>query len=323
MTIQEIYDLAIDMAIKADPRGEKFVRKQLEKAKKEYKDLPEKKKKFYDVENLTNPYSDTRIYHGDPKKQVKKILAGIDVSSAEVLLYDRLNDKGMGLDLLITHHPEGQGYTALHEVMDLQTDMYALNGMPVNVAHSLMQGRMVDVQRKIHPVNYNQAIDTAKLLDVPLMSLHTIWDNLGNQFIIDYIKGKDYDTVGEIMDDLLEIPEYIEAKKSKAGPLVISGSEKSRAGKVAVFYTGGTNPAKEVYIELAKTGIGTIIDMHMPEDSVKEMKKLHVNVINAGHMSSDSIGANLYFDALEKKGVDVVACSGFIRVKGKERKSRS
>jgi putative NIF3 family GTP cyclohydrolase 1 type 2 len=320
MTIQEIYDLAIQMAIKADPRGEAFVNKLLEKAKKEYKDLPEKKKKYYDVENLTNPYSDTRMYHGDPKKQVKRILAGIDISSAEVLLYDRLNEKGMGLDLLIAHHPEGIALTALHEVMDLQTDMYGNNGMPLNVSHALMQGRMVDVQRKIHPTNYNQAIDTAKLLDVPFMSLHTIWDNLGNQFILDYIKGKNYDTVGEIVEDLMDIPEYVEATKAKAGPLVISGSEKSRAGKVAVFYTGGTNPAKEIYMELAKTGIGTIIDMHMPEDSVKEMKKLHVNVINAGHMSSDSIGANIFFDALEKKGVDVVACSGLIRVKRKGNK---
>ncbi len=320
MTIQEIYDLAIEMAIKADPRGASFVKKRLEKANKEYKDLPEKKKKYFDVETLTNPYSDTRMYHGNPKQQVKKILAGIDISSAEVLLFDRLNEKGKGLDLLIAHHPEGMALTALHEVMDLQTDMYGVNGMPLNVSHALMQGRMVDVQRKIHPTNYNQAIDTAKLLDVPFMSLHTIWDNLGNQFILDYIKGKDYDTVGEIMEDLMKIPEYIAATKEKAGPLVISGSEKSRAGKVAVFYTGGTNPAKEIYIELAKTGIGTIIDMHMPDDAVKEMKKLHVNVINAGHMSSDSIGANLFFDTLEKKGVDVVACSGFIRVPGKDRK---
>lgn len=321
MTIQEIYDLAIQMAIKADPRGEKFVRKLLEKAKKEYKDLPEKKKKYFDTEILTNPYSDTRVYHGNPKKKVKKILAGIDISSAEVLLFDRLNEKGMGLDLLIAHHPEGLALTALHEVMDLQVDMYGNNGMPLNVSHALMQGRMVDVQRKIHPTNYNQAIDTAKLLDVPFMSLHTIWDNLGNQFILDYIKGKNYDTVGEIIDDLMELPEYVEATKAKAGPLVVSGSEKSRAGKIAVFFTGGTNPSKEIYNELAKTGVGTIIDMHMPEDAIKEMKKLHVNVINAGHMSSDSIGANIFFDALEKKGVEVVPCSGFIRVKGKERKS--
>lgn len=322
MTIQEIYDLAIDMAIKADPRGEKFVRKLLEKAKKEYKDLPEKKKKYFDTENLINPYSDTRMYHGNPKKPVKKILAGIDISSAEVLLFDRLNEKGMGLDLLIAHHPEGIALTALHEVMDLQVDMYGNNGMPLNVSHALMHGRMVDVQRKIHPTNYNQAIDTAKLLDVPFMSLHTIWDNLGNQFMLDYLKGKEYDTVGEIIEDMMEIPEYVEATKSKAGPLVVSGSEKSRAGKVAIFFTGGTNPSKEVYTELSKTGVGTIVDMHMPEDAIKEMKKLHVNVINAGHMSSDSIGANLFFDALEKKGVEVVPCSGFIRVKGKDRKSR-
>lgn len=322
MTIQEIYDLAIDMAIKADPRGEKFVRKLLEKAKKEYKDLSEKKKKYYDVENLTNPYSDTRMYHGNPKQKVKKILAGIDISSAEVLLLDRLNEKGMGLDLLIAHHPEGIALTALHEVMDLQVDMYGNNGMPLNVSHALMQGRMVDVQRKIHPTNYNQAIDTAKLLDVPFMSLHTIWDNLGNQYMLDYLKGKNYDTVGEIIEDVMQIPEYVEATKAKAGPLVVSGSEKSRAGKVAIFFTGGTNPSKEIYNELAKTGVGTIVDMHMPEDAIKEMKKLHVNVINAGHMSSDSIGANLFFDELEKKGVEVVPCSGFIRVKGKERKSR-
>lgn len=322
MTIQQIYDFAIEMAIKSDPRGESLVRKRLEKAKKEYKELSEKKKKYYDVENLTNPYSDTRMYHGDPKKEVKKVLAGIDISSAEVLLFDRLNEKGMNLDLLIAHHPEGIALTALHETMDLQTDMYGDNGIPINVSHALMHGRMTDVQRKIHPTNYNQVIDTAKLLDVPFMSLHTIWDNLGNQFILDHIKGKDYDTVGEIIDDLMEIPEYQAAAKDKAGPLVVSGSEKSRAGKITVFYTGGTNPSKEIYIELAKTGVGTIIDMHMPEDAIKEMKKLHVNVINAGHMSSDSLGANLYFDELEKKGVEVVACSGFIRVKAKERKSK-
>jgi putative NIF3 family GTP cyclohydrolase 1 type 2 len=320
MTIQQIYDLAIELAIKADPRGEDFVKKQLAKAKEASKKLDEKKKRFFDFESLTNPYSDTRLYTGDPKKEVKKILAGIDISSAEVLLFDRLNEKGMKLDLLIAHHPEGQALTALHEVMDLQVDMYANNGIPVNVSHALMHSRMGDVERKIHPTNYNQAIDTAKLLDVPFMSLHTIWDNMGNQFILNYIKGKDYDTVGDIMEDLLEIPEYVEAAKSKAGPLVVSGSEKSRAGKVTVFYTGGTNPSKEIYVELAKSGVGTIIDMHMPEDAIKEMKKHHVNVINAGHMSSDSIGANLYFDALEKRGVDVVACSGLIRVKRKDKK---
>ena len=47
MSIQEIYELAIKMGIEADPRGEKFVRKQLERSNKEYKELSEKKKKYF------------------------------------------------------------------------------------------------------------------------------------------------------------------------------------------------------------------------------------------------------------------------------------
>lgn len=324
MTIQEIYELGIEMGIKADPRGEKAVRKLLEKAEKEYKELPEKKKKYFDMESLKNPYSDSRLLFGDPKTEVKKILAGIDANATEVLLADRLNEKARstssgsrdgGIDLVIGHHPEGHAYASLHEVMDLQVSVYADAGVPVNVAHALMSQRMVEVERRIHPANHTQAIDTARLLNMSFLALHTIWDNLGDNFMKNYLKGKEFDTVGEILEHLMEIPEYIEAKKGKAGPYVVSGSEKSKAGKIVVFFTGGTNPSKEMYIEMAKAGIGTVIDMHMPEDAIKEMKKLHINVINAGHMSSDSIGANLFFDELEKKGVNVIPCSGLIRVK--------
>src|SRR5689334_23134141 len=137
MTIQEIYDLGIQMGIKADPRGEVAVNKLLEKIKKEYEEMSPKKKKFFDEENLKNPYSDSRIFYGDPKKEVKKILAGIDTNGTEVLLVDRLNEKARsagseqgGIDLLIGHHPEGGAYAALDEVMDLQVDSYAAAGVP-------------------------------------------------------------------------------------------------------------------------------------------------------------------------------------------------
>lgn len=315
MTIQQIYDLAIEMGIKADPRGEKAVQKYLERIKKDYEELPEKKKKYFDTETVTNPYSDSRIYFGDPKKEVKKILAGIDADGTEVLLADRLNEKGEGIDLLISHHPEGHGYAGLHDVMDMQIDMYAASGIPVNVAHALMTTRIGEIERRIHPANHTQVIDAARLLNIPLMSLHTIWDNIGDLFMKNYLEGKEFDTVGEIYDYLMEVPEFIEAKKGKAGPLIVSGSEKSRAGKVAIFFTGGTNPSTDMYREWAKAGIGTVIDMHMPEEAIKEMRKLHINVINTGHMSSDSIGGNLFFDELEKQGVEIVSCSGFIRVK--------
>jgi hypothetical protein len=242
-------------------------------------------------------------------------MAGIDVNATEVLLADRLNQKGANIDLLIGHHPEGHAFANLHDVMDLQVEVSAELGMPIHLADALLGKRMREVERGIHPINHNQSVDTARLLEIPLLTLHTVWDNMGDNFIKSHLKGREFDTVGEIMEAMLEIPEYQESTKGKAGPIIVSGSEKSRAGKLGIFFTGGTNPSKEWYVELAKAGIGTIVDMHIREDALKELQKLHVSVINAGHMSSDSIGANIFFDALEKKGVEVLPCSGFIRVK--------
>jgi len=37
-------------------------------------------------------------------------------------------------------------------------------------------------------------------------------------------------------------------------------------------------------------------------------------VVIAGHMSSDSLGVNLFLDQLEKQGIEIVFCSGLIRV---------
>jgi len=315
MTIQEIYDLGLEMGMKADPRGYDKVKKLLAKIKKEYEGLPEKKKKYFDKECTKNPYSDSRLLAGDFKKEVKRILAGIDANGTEVLLADRLNEKGKKIDLLIGHHPEGNAYANLHEVMDLQVGVYEELGVPINVAHALMMERMQEIKRRIHPINHNQAVDAAKLLDIPLLTLHTIWDNMGDNFMRQYIKKHSYETLGDVYESLMEIPEFIEAEKGKAGPSIVSGSEKSPAGKIAVFFTGGTDPSKEMHVEIAKAGIGTIITMHMPEDTIKVMKKNHINVINTGHMSSDSIGANIFFDELEKHGIEVIACSGLIRVK--------
>jgi len=39
-----------------------------------------------------------------------------------------------------------------------------------------------------------------------------------------------------------------------------------------------------------------------------------MNVVVAGHISSDSLGMNLFLDELEKKGVEVLTCGGLIRV---------
>lgn len=317
MTLQEIYELAISMAIKSDPRGETGVKKALARVKKEYEGLSGKGKQYFDEESLLNPYADSRILYGDSKMPVKKVIAGIDADTAEVLLTDRLNQKGMNIDLIITHHPNGSALAGLAEVMDMQADYFAeLAGVPINVAYALVKERQMSVDHRLRTIpNHGQTIDAAKLLDIPMVAMHTSWDNLGSRYMTDYVSKKTYETVGELLDDVLEVPEFAHARKEKAAPSIVSGNERSRAGKILVEFTGGTNAGKSMYEQLAKAGIGTVIQMHIKEDEIKELQKYHINAIDTGHIPSDSIGANIFLDELEKRGVAVVPFAGLIRVK--------
>jgi hypothetical protein len=53
--------------------------------------------------------------------------------------------------------------------------------------------------------------------------------------------------------------------------------------------------------------------MHISEEHKKEAEAAHINVVIAGHISSDSLGVNLFLDELQKKGIEIVPCSGFTR----------
>ncbi|MFH1186975.1 MAG: NGG1p interacting factor NIF3 [Candidatus Levyibacteriota bacterium] len=318
MTLQEIYELAIEMGSKADPRGVIGAKAALVKAKRDYQELPDKKKKFFDKETFKNPYADSRILLGDPKKKISKIITGIDITTGEVVLTDRLNQKGEKIDLIIGHHPEGKALAALDEVMDIQIDVMSQLGVPVNIAESLLSERISQVKRGLGPANHFQSVDAARLLNIPFMVIHTIWDNLGYNYLSNHLAKKKLETVGDVIDAIEEVPEFLEAKKYKTGPKLTSGSRRNRAGKVAVTgFTGGTSGSKLIYERMAHAGIGTIVEMHMNESHYEEAKKHHINTIISGHMASDSLGANLFLDQLEKRGIKVIPFSGLIRIKRK------
>ncbi len=315
MTIQQIFETALKMAISADPRGENGVKQYLGRVKKEYEDLKPADKKYFDTERLFNPYADSRLHLGNPKKPVKRILAGIDIGSAEILLASQLNERGKKIDLVLAHHPIGKGLADLHSVMDMTVEVYENLGIPVHMAEQITEERIKEVGRSVHPANHFQVIDMAKLLNIDLMNTHTITDNLVSEYVEKFLKKKKPETIGEMMKCLLEIPEYHEAKKVGAGPKIFAGSPKHRVGKFLMEMTGGTNPSNKVYESLSKAGISTIVGMHMKDDAMGKAKEQHMNVVVAGHISSDSLGMNLLLDELEKKGVEVLTCGGLIRVK--------
>jgi hypothetical protein len=314
MNIQNIFDLGVKLAIIADPRGEKGVKKYLKKIKDEYESLSENDKKFFEKEKLGNPYPDSSIHVDDAIKNVRRVLAGIDISGSEILLADQLGLHEKKIDLVIAHHPNGKSLANLHEVMEMSTGIYESYGLPIHIAERIMDERAREVGRGVHPANHYKVVDIAKILKVNLIDTHTITDNLVDAFINDILKKKSPETLGDIMKIFMEIPEYQEAKRRGAGPKIISGSSRNHLGKWLVEMTGGTNPSSKVYSEFSKTGFSTIISMHMREDGFKVAQENHLNVIITGHMSSDSLGMNLFLDELEKQGIEIVPCGGLIRV---------
>lgn len=313
-TMQELYELFVERGMENDPRGRDEAERGLEDAKNAFEDLDEKEKEYFDEEKLSNPYSDTRILHGDPDTELERVMVGIDIGVGELVLADRLRERGEQIDAVIAHHPEGSALARLYDVMDIQTDVLHDMGVPIAVAEKLMKKRMSEVERGVLPANHFQAVDAAKLLDIPLMCIHTASDNQVASYLQRRMDAEEPRKVCDVVDVLEQEPEYDLAKRQDTGLKVTVGSPDARAGNVFVDMTGGTSGSKEAYEHLSDSDVGTIVGMHMKEDYREKAEENHVNVVIAAHDLSDSLGMNLLLDAAqEKASLDVVECSGFRR----------
>jgi putative NIF3 family GTP cyclohydrolase 1 type 2 len=318
MKIQQFYAKAIEEGMKADPRGLRRVKQILADKKKQYNELKEKDKTSFDEESLKNPYGDSRILNLIANSEIKRILVGIDLEAPEVLLAEMLANKGKKIDLLLAHHPEGHAVAKLFQVMDLQSDVLHKFGVPINVAEGVMRARIREVERLTLPLNHDRAVDCARLLNYSLMCLHTPADNCVNTYLQKLFDRKKPHTVGEVLETLKTVEEYKRVDKFGTGLKVFAGAKENRAGRVLVDMTGGTGGSKEMLEKLSATDVGTIVGMHISEDRRKEAEKHHINVVIAGHVSSDTLGMNLLLDrVLKKTKVDVIGCSGFFRVAGR------
>ena len=260
-------------------------------------------------------FEDSRILYGSPDTEVKKIIVGIDVEVADLLLADRLRQK-QGLDLVVSHHPEGIAYAALYEVMRLQIDVLKKAGINEAVARKLLEERMFEVERKIMPQNHTRPVDAAFLLNLPFICMHTPADNHVYSYLNDLMDKEKPKLVGDIVDILLTIPEYIHAQKQLTGPRIIAGSPKRKAGKILVDMTGGTEGPKDIFDKLYKAGVRTVICMHLSEEHFKKLKEANLNAVIAGHISSDTLGLNLLLDRIEKEEpLQIASFSGFRRIK--------
>lgn len=311
MKIQDIQNLSVKLGIGADFRGKDGVWKFLADKKKKFDKIPEKERQEFDKDALENPYLDSGVYNIAEDKDIKRVLVGIDIGPDEILIAKELGS----IDLVIAHHPVGKGLAQLADVMELQCDVYNYYGVPINIAEGLMREKISEVARGVNASNHQRTVDAARLMKINLMNSHTPCDNLAAKFLKDLIEAKKPERIGDLMDILKEVPEYKEAMKIGAGPKIFVGSPENHCGKIALSeITGGTEGSPKLYEKLAQAGVGTVVGMHVSEEHKKEAEAAHVNVVIAGHISSDSLGVNLFMDELERQGIEIIPCSGFIRV---------
>lgn len=316
MKLRDLYRTAVSLGIENDPRGRDQVLKDLEARKKDFDSLREDEKEFFDSETLQNPYTDSRILCGSGDEGANNILLGIDIEVGEILLCDRLREKGRSIDLVISHHPEGRAYAKLYDVMRIQSDILSRFGVPISIAEDLMEARIKEVERRLMPVNHTRAVDAARLLNIPFLCLHTPADNMVATYLQRIFEEKKPHNISDVIEILKSIDEYREGASNGAGPNILIGSKTRKAGRIFVDMTGGTEGSKEIFQSMASGGINTIVAMHLGEEHRKEAEKNHLNVVIAGHISSDNLGLNLLFDALMKESgenLNLLECSGFRR----------
>jgi len=308
MKVKEIFNLAIKQGIENDFRSKQEIKEFLERKKDTFNEMSKEEKAYFNSEELVNPYLDSAIHH-DNGNDIKKVLTGIDITIGSLLLAKELE-----IDLVINHHPVGRALSQLDDVMSLQIDAYEKFGVPVNIAEKLTRKRISEVARGINPANHYNIVDAAKLLDINLINIHTPADNCVASLVTKKITESKPRYIKDVLRILNAIPEYQKAKRRSVGPILFTGSPKSRCGKIVVSeMTGGTEGAKEIYRAMSNAGIGTVIGMHQSESHRKSAEKAHINVVIAGHISSDSIGMNLILDNLENKGIEIIPFGGLTR----------
>lgn len=316
MKLAEIHRIAVEQGIAADPRGREEIERVLAAEQSGYDKLDDAEREFFELERLTNPFADTRINAGDPEAEVRGMIVGIDMEVGEVLLADRLRAGGEPIDLVFSHHPEGFGLARLDLVMGMQADLWAAQGVGIGTADALIGPRASEIRRKIMPANHYRAVQAAELLGLAMMSCHTPADNSVQRFVQEFVDREKPETLDALVTALRAIPEYADAARKGCGPHLVCGAGTARPGRMVADMTGGTEGPIEALDRLSHAGVDTLVGMHYSEEHKKRAEELKMNLVIAGHVSSDTLGMNLVLDEIEKAGeVAIVCTSGMLRVK--------
>jgi len=262
-----------------------------------------------DLSGFTEVPADSAIYHAG--ENIKSVLIGIDLDAPE-LFYSH----DAGYDLAISHHPKGGASTLnFPRVLDRHIEMMTAHGVPQSVAEETMRDMIYDAKCRAQINNYDHAPSFARLLNMPYMNIHLALDEIGRQMMFNSVsKLTPESTAAELVEQFRS--DMGEFRNADTDIDIRVGSPENPIGKVVVAHACGTNGGYGVAKSYFDHGVDTVIYIHCigPESRKirDEFQSQGKNLIITGHISSDSLGINVFIDALHERGLDVTPVSGII-----------
>jgi hypothetical protein len=161
------------------------------------------------------------------------------------------------------------------------------------------------IELRSHTQIYTSVVDSAKILDIPLVNIHQPCDEYAKRVITKTIQNTNPHLVSELVTGLEEIPEF---KKAETSIQVVYGKEDSLVGKWVAVIAAGTNGGFQVAKSYFENGISTVLYFHIDYGDLAKLRESGIqgNLIILGHLAGDSIGMNALGKKLEDKGVQVV-----------------
>ena len=224
-------------------------------------DTAEIMKTGLDLVNWNKIPSDSAIHLKG--NNIRKVLITVDVSIAELIFANKIN-----CDAVVAHHPIGVSYIKFHQVFNRHVNYMIQYGVAKYVAKRVVKELKRRVEIRSHASIYNQVVDAAKILEMPLVNIHQPCDEYMRRVIqekVRYCKSKH--KVSHLLNLIKQIPEF---KNALNPPMVVLGSANNNVGRVALVVAAGTNggfPVAKLYYQ---NNISTVIYLHIdPSDAAK------------------------------------------------------
>lgn len=260
-----------------------------------------------DMADMLRPPADSAIYVEG--SELKKVMFGIDIGAAELLLARQL-----GCDGVIAHHPAG-GSAKLDypEVLTRHVELMVEHGVPTPAAREAIQGLVTRALLRAQAENFDHVPSVARLLEMPFLNVHLPLDEVGRRMMVETIDAhlETLDRpalVQDAIDALIEMPEFAQAETRIMVPV---GAVDRPLGRIAVVHGAGTNGGYSVARAYFQAGVDTVLYIHVnPEDAQRLRNETNGNLIVSGHIASDLVGINPFVAKLEENGVEVIRMSG-------------